>query len=382
MFVSALEALDSRNAAPTTSPEAVLQGLFERHSDRILGFCLRRLGSRQEAEDAHQNTFLHAFRALQRGVRPVSETAWLFKIAENACLAAHRTNGRRRRREAHHDPELLGALPADGDGRETAAALRSALATLPASQRNALLLREWRGLSYREIAAELGLTVAAVETLIFRARRGVARALERDSGIRARLGGVLDLGSVFGALKGMFSGAAAVKVAAAATVIALATLPAGDMPAPKVAAAPEPVAEAGKRASVADTQTANAAGGDVRSDRAARPAAGPSPAKGKRSWPRSDRASETTGGPSPGARTDPPQSPEHPAEAPPAKTEVIVAPPTLPKVDVPGTPELSEPPELPQLPQAPQVPQVPEVPQLPQLPQAPDLPLEAPPILP
>src|SRR5215207_2549239 len=230
MAMSALEALDSNATETALSAESALTGLFERHGDPIFGFCLRRMGSRQEAEDAHQNTFLYAFRALQRGVRPISETAWLFKIAENACLAAHRSNGRRRAREIDHDPELLGGVPAGEDESGTAAALRAALDKLPTNQRQALLLREWRGLSYREIATELGLTVAAVETLIFRARRSVARTLSRDTGIRARVAGVLDLGSLVGALKSAFSGAAAIKMASAAAVVALATLPAGDAP--------------------------------------------------------------------------------------------------------------------------------------------------------
>ncbi len=65
------------------------------------------------------------------------------------------------------------------------AELREALAALPESQRSALLLREWRGLSYREIAAELCTTESAVETLIFRARRSLTERLkttrERDA---------------------------------------------------------------------------------------------------------------------------------------------------------------------------------------------------------
>jgi RNA polymerase sigma factor (sigma-70 family) len=51
-------------------------------------------------------------------------------------------------------------------------------------QRQALLLREWRGFSYREIAEELGLSQAAVETLLFRARRSLAEVLG-DEPVRA-----------------------------------------------------------------------------------------------------------------------------------------------------------------------------------------------------
>ncbi|MHB8471020.1 MAG: sigma factor-like helix-turn-helix DNA-binding protein [Gaiellaceae bacterium] len=51
-----------------------------------------------------------------------------------------------------------------------------------------MLLRGWQGLSYREIALELGLTRAAVETLLFRARRSLARGLDRPQARRRRLG--------------------------------------------------------------------------------------------------------------------------------------------------------------------------------------------------
>ena len=63
--------------------------LYERYYDRVFGYCLYQLGSREEAEDAVQTTFLWAFRALRRGVVPRAEDAWLFTIAKNACRARH-----------------------------------------------------------------------------------------------------------------------------------------------------------------------------------------------------------------------------------------------------------------------------------------------------
>jgi RNA polymerase sigma-70 factor, ECF subfamily len=384
--MSALEAHDSNATEPALSPESALTGLFERHGDRIFGFCLRRLGSRQEAEDAHQNTFMYAFRALQRGVRPVSEAAWLFKIAENACLAAQRTNGRRRARELDHDPELVGAVPAGEDQRGTAAALRAALDKLPTNQRQALLLREWRGLSYREIATELSLTVAAVETLIFRARRSVARTLSSDSGIRARLAGVLDLGSLVGVLKSAFSGAAALKVAGAAAVVTLATLPAGDAP---VATSPD--APSNARANTAESSPdARSArpGSTLPGIRPHRHDARPAVPAAKRSRPADNAAKKDEADRTPPTGNGVPAMPGVPggAGAPPAVTPAadparprdveIPAPPGVEVPRLPQTPQLPQPPQLPQLPEVPQLPQLPQVPQLPQLPelpQAPDL---------
>src|SRR5438876_6842341 len=205
--MSAAEALDV-----AVLPEVVARGLYERHSKRIFGFCVRRLSSREEAEDAVQTTFVNALRALQRGVRPLSEEAWLFKIAENVCLATHRSNGRRRRFELAEAPAEFPDVPSDGEnGREAAVELVKAVATVPENQRRALLLREWRGLSYREIAVELGVSVASVETLIFRARRRVAKSM-------SRVAGVFDIGSALSTIKSALGGATA-KFAAAAAVV-------------------------------------------------------------------------------------------------------------------------------------------------------------------
>src|SRR2546430_5332541 len=153
--------------------------LYERYASRLFGYCLQRLGNREEAEDAVQTTFLNAFRGLARGVVPTSESAWLFKIAENVCLSRHRASFRRRRVEVPGDltgVEETVAAPARAD--EELIPLEDALAEMPEAQRRALLLREWQGLSYREIAAELEVSQSAVETLIFRARRRLARRLQ------------------------------------------------------------------------------------------------------------------------------------------------------------------------------------------------------------
>jgi RNA polymerase sigma factor (sigma-70 family) len=194
--------------------------LYERYASRIFGYCLHRLGNREEAEDAVQTTFLNAFRSLSRGVVPESESAWLFKIAENVCLSRHRASFRRRRVEAPADlraVEETVAAPARPD--EELIPLEDALADMPETQRRALLLREWQGLSYREIAAELEVSQSAVETLIFRARRSLARRLEAPRERLRRVGQAIDVGSALTALKGAFTTGAAVKAALAGVAV-------------------------------------------------------------------------------------------------------------------------------------------------------------------
>ena len=159
---------------------AATEGLYERHAAKLQSYCLHQLGSREEAEDAVQTTYMNAFRALGRGIVPEAESAWLFKIAENVCLSRRRSSWRRGRIESPSDFEIIEEIiPGPNRQNDELIGIEDALASMPEQQRRAILLREWQGLSYREIAEELEVTQSAVETLIFRARRSLAAGLEQ-----------------------------------------------------------------------------------------------------------------------------------------------------------------------------------------------------------
>ena len=160
-----------------TREDAEAARLYAEYSDRIHAYCLRRLGSRTEAEDAVQATFLHTLRALRRGVVPESESAWLYAIAKNVCRCHLRTRSRRPL-AGERGLELLASRERDEDGRELLGALRVALESLPERQRHAFVLREWRGLSAEEIATHLGTSPPAAHALLTRARRSLALALK------------------------------------------------------------------------------------------------------------------------------------------------------------------------------------------------------------
>jgi RNA polymerase sigma-70 factor (ECF subfamily) len=214
--------------------------LYEQHSSRIFGFCLSRLGSREEAEDAVQTTFLNAQRGLGRGVVPEYELAWLFKIAQNVCHNRHQSAQRRGRIEATQDLDALQDMIASPD-RSPAVSLGElthALGAIPARQRRALLLREFQGYSYEEIASELDISVAAVETLLFRARRAVAQQLDQSGATsRPRRGAAASLVELF---RWLFGGSAAplklaAVTAAVATTATVSLVPsAGPKPAPAI----------------------------------------------------------------------------------------------------------------------------------------------------
>jgi hypothetical protein len=88
--------------------------------------------------------------------------------------------GRARRSREHPRPvdQLDQAFGRSDPDHDRLIGLSRAIDSLPDKQKRALLLREWRGLSYAEVASELGVSLAAAETLIFRARNSVAAALD------------------------------------------------------------------------------------------------------------------------------------------------------------------------------------------------------------
>jgi RNA polymerase sigma factor (sigma-70 family) len=120
---------------------------------------------------------MNAYRAFQRGTRPIKPHNWLIKIAHNNARTRYaRMNGRAR--EVPLDAYIERLEVPDGEKPDLRAVLE-ALRKLPFNQRAALVMRELEGRTYAEIADTLGASVAAVETLIFRARRSLrVRAAE------------------------------------------------------------------------------------------------------------------------------------------------------------------------------------------------------------
>lgn len=143
----------------------------------VYGVCRVLLCDADEAEDAAQQTFLSAHRSMLGGHHPRDPAAWLGTIARNECRARIRA---RMERPLVLLDERDGCSP-DLENvvgrRAEIEALCAALAELPQQQREAIVLREFYGLSYEEVRAALGVTDAAVESLLFRARRRLQKEL-------------------------------------------------------------------------------------------------------------------------------------------------------------------------------------------------------------
>jgi RNA polymerase sigma-70 factor (ECF subfamily) len=157
--------------------------LVTTYQHRIFGLALRMLGSRAEAEDVAQETFLRAHRALGAFRGEARLGTWLYAIASRLCLD-RLASGERRYGRA--DADALLSLPAEGgdaaaalERSELGQALHEAIAALPEERRLVIALRDLEGLAYEEIAEVLGLELNTVRSRLHRARLDLKAKLER-----------------------------------------------------------------------------------------------------------------------------------------------------------------------------------------------------------
>jgi RNA polymerase sigma factor (sigma-70 family) len=156
--------------------DRAFERLYRRHVADVYRYSLAVLRNPADAEDVTQTTFLNAYRAFTRGERPDAAHNWLIKIAHNVCRQRFRTSARRPH-EVAFDEDVAATIVEEQEG-PTAQDIRRGLGQLAFNQRAALVARELEGRSYAEIGEILGLSVGAVETLIFRARRALREQLE------------------------------------------------------------------------------------------------------------------------------------------------------------------------------------------------------------
>ena len=228
-----------------------LTALFEEHGRLVYGVCRLMLRDPVEAEDAAQQTFLSAYRALLGGQEPREPSAWLGTIARNECrtrLRARRTEPLTLVREPVGDE-----LQREVDRHDEIQALCAALADLPPQQRDAIVLREFYGLSYAEVGAALGLSGSAVESVIFRSRKRLQDQLRPARSALGVLTLPVSLRDSLAQLLPGFGGSGASAGAGAAVFAKFAAAPV----AVKLAAAALAVGAAGTVAGVETTHVTN-----------------------------------------------------------------------------------------------------------------------------
>jgi RNA polymerase sigma-70 factor, ECF subfamily len=165
--------------------EAEFARLFEEYSAPIYNYVLRMVADPDRAADITQDTFIKAYRKLDTVTDATSIRSWLYRIATNTAIDDMR---RRRMVTTMGSDELPMASRADhrpGPEAEVMAAtlderVQRALMTLRPNHRQCLLLSDLEDMSARQIGEVMGLSYAAVRTLLCRARGEMRRALTAE----------------------------------------------------------------------------------------------------------------------------------------------------------------------------------------------------------
>jgi RNA polymerase sigma-70 factor, ECF subfamily len=152
-------------------------GAFEElvrgHQADVYRLALRLVRDRPTAEDVTQEAFIHAFRSVARFRGGSKFSTWLFRITRNCAVDAIRRRERQRRRDKAAAPE-----PEPDRDPGLRAAIDQAIERLPPELREAFVLIEVFGLSYRETGVVLGVLAGTLKSRMHRARRLLVTALE------------------------------------------------------------------------------------------------------------------------------------------------------------------------------------------------------------
>jgi RNA polymerase sigma factor (sigma-70 family) len=169
-------------AAVLAGDQRAFTQLMRRHKESLYRFVRGYVGDAGEAYDLVQESFIAAWHALSRFDRSRSFGVWLKRIAINKCRDWRR---RRAVRQFFYQAEDIGRpglqieepLAAANDREDELARLDAAIAALPPTLKEPLLLSLTEELTHRQIAETLGLTAKAVELRIYRAKQALTDAL-------------------------------------------------------------------------------------------------------------------------------------------------------------------------------------------------------------
>jgi len=155
--------------------------LVRTHERRAYAVARAIVVNHEDAEDAVQEAFLHAYRALDRFLPDQAFGAWLHRIVANAALDITR---RRKVRDAEELPESIASPFRDpAESSELRTRLRDALGTLPARQRSVIVLHDVEGFKHAEIGVMLGIPEGTARSDLHYARshlRGVLGAVRSE----------------------------------------------------------------------------------------------------------------------------------------------------------------------------------------------------------
>ncbi len=174
--------------------EAAFAELIGRHQVRVVSLIYRFVGDEAEAEDLAQEVFLRVYRMRDRYRPKARFSTWIYRIAANVSLNALRARSRRRcvsmpmtfdnaetqegQTSSHVEDHRVDMPYAPMENRELRDQVHQAINQLPETQKVAVILNKYEGMSYDEIAAIMGCSMMAVKSLLARARNNLREQLE------------------------------------------------------------------------------------------------------------------------------------------------------------------------------------------------------------
>ena len=157
----------------------------------IYALAYRTIGREEDARDVCQETFLRAFRALPRFRREAKFSSWIYRIALNLCRDWARKERRAPVVQAPEDMDLIemaaAAEPSESiedlvARKDLTRVVEAAMALLPEEQRTAIVLKEYHGLTFQEIAELQGCPLSTVKTRLYQGLTVLRRELARNPG--------------------------------------------------------------------------------------------------------------------------------------------------------------------------------------------------------
>lgn len=151
--------------------------LYYRYKRNIYEYCFRLLQEKDNADDALQNTFIKVYEKIGELKNSASFKAWLFTIARNEVYSLFR---KARNNGSLDDEDVFDPSSPHEEAvqQEQTELVQKFLAQLKPTYREVLILLEYEQLSYAEIASVTDVSVSSVESMIFRARRALAKKLK------------------------------------------------------------------------------------------------------------------------------------------------------------------------------------------------------------
>jgi len=159
---------------------AAFDELMRRYKRPVVNFIFRMLGNAQDADDVAQDVFVRVYQNLDTYRPETKFSTWLFALARHAAIDRIRWRSRHRAESIESAPEIVApsGTAEDVSAREIGDQIAATVAKLPEDQKTAIILSEYHGMSYAEIAGVMRCSEKSVESRLYRARQTLRAALQ------------------------------------------------------------------------------------------------------------------------------------------------------------------------------------------------------------